>query len=120
MSTPRVLVIDDNDDQCVYLARELRARGWEVDTAHTVRAGLELAAKNQPDVVLSELILPDTRGFQFVRSLRSMIDNGAAIIGITRLPESHFHVRALAAGFDHVHAKPVDVARLHETMSLAR
>lgn len=116
----RVLVIDDNDDGCLLLANALRERGWTVDTARTVREGLELAAAHRHDVVLSELILPDTRGFFFVSALRGVLAQGAAIIAVTRVPEAQLHVRALAAGFDHVHAKPIDVEQLHAQLSRVR
>lgn len=111
----RVLLIDDNDDQRAALATALRQRGWQVDTARTARHGLDLAASNPPDVVLTELILPDTRGYQFARALRGAIDGEVRVIALTRLP-AQLHAHALAAGFDHVEAKPFDVDTLIERM----
>jgi DNA-binding response OmpR family regulator len=116
MSTPgRVLLIDDNDDQRGALATALRQRGWHVDTARTGRVGLDLAARNAPDVVLTELILPDTRGYQFARALRGAIEGDVRVIALTRLPPQ-LHAYALAAGFDHVEPKPVDLDTLIERM----
>ncbi|NVB84443.1 MAG: response regulator [Kofleriaceae bacterium] len=111
----RVLLIDDNDDHRGALASALRERGWTVDTARTARLGLDLATKSPPDVVLTELILPDARGYQFARALRSAIDGEVRVIALTRLP-AQLHAHALAEGFDHVEAKPVNVDTLIEKM----
>src|ERR1041385_4412873 len=107
----RVLVIDDNPDQRDALAGELMRRGWIVETASNARAGLDCASKCQPDVVLTELTLPDTRGFHFARALRSLIDHDVVLVGVTRLPLDQ-HDSARAAGFDEVHAKPIDLETL--------
>lgn len=114
-TTGRVLIIDDNDDQRVALATALRQRGWQVDSARTGRLGLELAARSLPDVVLTELILPDTRGYQFAHALRGAIERVVLVIALTRLPKQ-LHAHALAQGFDHVEAKPVDLDALLEMM----
>lgn len=111
----RVLLIDDNDDQRGALASALRERGWTVDTARTARIGLDLAAQRPPDVVLTELILPDVRGYQFARALRGAIGGEVRVIALTRLP-AQLHAHALAEGFDHVEAKPVDIDTLIEKM----
>ena len=103
-----MLIIDDNDDQRTALATALRQRGWHVDSARTARLGLDLAARSAPDVVLTELILPDTRGYQFARALKNTVEGEVRVIALTRLPKQ-LHAHALAEGFDHVEAKPVDV-----------
>jgi len=110
-----VLLIDDNDDQRSQLANALRERGWDVETARNGRLGLDAAARTQPSIVLTELILPDTRGFQFVTSLRNAVNHQLAVIALTRVP-ALLHERARKAGFDLVHPKPVDVSVLHERM----
>jgi DNA-binding response OmpR family regulator len=115
MTSARVLLIDDNKDHRAALALALLARGWYVETAGTARAGLDLASKAPPDVVLTELILPDTRGYQFARALRSVIEHDVIVIALTRLPKV-LHEQALAAGFDYVEGKPVHIDTLVEKM----
>jgi len=112
----RVLLIDDNDDLRSQLADALRDRGWHVETARSGRLGLELAARTQPEVVLTELILPDVRGFHFASSLRSTVEYDLPVIALTRIPEQ-LHARARQAGFDIVHTKPIDVDELHASMT---
>lgn len=114
-TTGHVLLIDDNEDQRAALALALRQRGWIVDTAGTAHAGLDLAANTPPDVVLTELILPDTRGYQFARTLRNVIKQDVIVIALTRLPKL-LHEQALAAGYDRVEQKPVHLDTLLEMM----
>jgi DNA-binding response OmpR family regulator len=110
-----ILLIDDNDDQRSILANALRARGWTVETARNGKEGLSVAALCKPSIVLTELILPDVRGFEFARSLRRMVDSDVVVIALTRIPEQ-LHARALSSGFDYVQRKPIDLDTLHERL----
>jgi CheY-like chemotaxis protein len=112
----RVLLIDDNDDQRSMLANALRARGWNVDVAASGKQGIERAQLARPDVVMTELLLPDVRAYHFARTLRSVIEHDMRVIALTRLPVS-LHRRALAEGFDLVECKPIDPDRLHEKLT---
>lgn len=111
----RVLLIDDNDDQRSLLANVLRGRGWQITSVRGGREALEIAAREQPSIVLTELVLPDVRGLSFARSLRGTISESLHIIALTRIPED-LHVLARKAGYDHVKQKPVDVEALHTLM----
>lgn len=115
MAARRVVLIDDNDDQRAMLANALRSHGWRVEGARTGKLGVEAVARIQPEIVLTELLLPDVRGFNFARTLRSMVEHDLFVIALTRLPEE-LHGRALTSGFDRVQRKPVDVDVLHERM----
>lgn len=112
----RVLLIDDNDDQRSMLANALRARGWNVDVARSGKQGLERAQLGHPDVVMTELLLPDVRAYYFPRMLRSMVEHDMRVIALTRLPVS-LHRRALEEGFDLVECKPIDPDRLDEKLT---
>ena len=115
MAAHRIVLIDDNDDQRAMLANALRQCGWSVEGARNGRLGLDAVARIHPEIVLTELILPDVRGFNFARTLRSMVEYDLFVIALTRLPVD-LHGRALTSGFDHVQCKPIDVDRLHQYM----
>lgn len=115
MTTRRVLLIDDNDDQRSTLANALRSRGWSVEIARNGKQGVDAALRVQPEIVLTELILPDVRGFDYARSLRSMVDHDLVVIALTRVTEE-LHGRALASGYDLVQRKPYPVDDLHQCM----
>lgn len=111
----RVLLIDDNDEHRSILANALRARGWSVDVARNGQQGLDVAARNQPHVVVTELVLPDVRGYSFARTLRTIAGQDLFVIALTRLP-TELHRRALSSGYDHVQCKHSDVDDLHNRM----
>lgn len=115
MTDRRLLLIDDNDDLRTSLARGLRSLGWSVEIACNAKDGLDAAAKAQPLVVVTELILPDIRGFNFARSLRSMVEHDLVVIALTRVAQE-LHGRALTSGFDHVESKPSNAEQLHAHM----
>lgn len=118
MSGRRVLVIDDNDEFRNWLAGELAVRGWDVSMARTGRAALDLAATLQPNVIVSELVLPDVGAMHLPRVARSVVAHVIKMIALTHLPIEMFD-GARQAGFDHVHSKPVNLDELHGDMSLA-
>jgi CheY-like chemotaxis protein len=104
-------VIDDKDDHRNRLAGSLRDRGWEVIATRSGRLAIEVAEQQQPDIVLTELILPDVHGLQLARALRTVVDNDVRVIAVTRLP-AEIRRQACTSGYDHVLAKPVDLIEL--------
>jgi DNA-binding response OmpR family regulator len=115
MAARRVLLIDDNDDQRSLLANGLRSRGWSVETVRSGKLGIEAMQRVQPEIVVTELILPDVRGFGFARTLRSLVEHDLFVIALTRVPRE-LHGRALMGGFDQVVCKPFEIDLLHEQM----
>jgi DNA-binding response OmpR family regulator len=111
MADRRVLLIDASDDQRSLLANALRARGWRVEIARNGKQGFDAAARVQPEIVVTELVLPDIRGFDFARSLRTAVEHDLLVIALTCIPEA-LHKQVLAAGFDHVVGKPFSVEQL--------
>ncbi|MBS1602438.1 MAG: sigma-54-dependent Fis family transcriptional regulator [Bacteroidetes bacterium] len=71
MSTGIVLIIDDEEKLRTLLARIIRLEGYTVLEAETIKAGNKLLDKEDIDVVLCDVKLPDGNGIDFVRELRS-------------------------------------------------
>jgi len=65
----RILVADDNVDMCEYLGVILRPH-WEVELVEDGRAALASAIDNPPDLILSDVMMPDMDGVALVRALR--------------------------------------------------
>ncbi len=114
----RALIIDDNDIDRTWLASALRDRSWEVIATRSGRLAIEVAQQQQPDVVISELTLPDVNGLQLARALRTVVENDLRVIGLTRLPR-HIRQQATACGYDHALPKPVDILDLFSAMFAA-
>ena len=73
-TTYRVLVIDD-DETMLALARVTLAKyGIEVVTASTAHQGLAQLAEHPPDLVVTDIVLPDLSGWEVVRTIREQTD----------------------------------------------
>ncbi len=68
----RVLVIDDHDLVLDTSARSLRRAGFDVDTAEDGDVGLRLFRANPPDIVITDLIMPNKEGIETIRELRKI------------------------------------------------
>jgi len=55
----QILIIDDEETLCYFLKESLEEKGYQVVTAHTAGEGLKVAARQQTDLVLLDLKLPD-------------------------------------------------------------
>ena len=109
----RVLVIDDHRDSANGLAELLRMLGHEAEVAYDGAAGVEAAVRSPPDVVISDLGLPEMDGYEVARRLRRHgATRGLHLIALSGYGGTATHDRTLEAGFDHYLTKPVDPATL--------
>ncbi|CRK56520.1 DNA-binding response regulator KdpE [Alloactinosynnema sp. L-07] len=106
----RVLVVDDEPQITRTLRINLAARGYEVLTAHTGKAALDLAATDKPDVVVLDLGLPDLDGVEVINGLRGWTT--MPIIVLSARTESTRKVQALDAGADDYITKPFGMDEL--------
>lgn len=110
----RVLVVDDDDDARELLRALLESRGADVLVASSVADALDLLDET-PDVVVSDIAMPEADGYAFVRAIRSR-ENGLAtrlpVVAVTAYAGASDRARALEAGFDLHFAKPVDLDAL--------
>lgn len=65
----KVLVVDDSPTEIFQFKEMLEKLGYEVITAENGRDGVDLARREQPDVVLMDIVMPDMNGFQATRQL---------------------------------------------------
>jgi two-component system KDP operon response regulator KdpE len=106
----RVLVVDDEPTLVRALAINLRARGWEVVTAHDGTGALQAASDKHPDVVILDLGLPDIDGVDVIRGLRGW--TRVPIIVLSARQVSDDKVEALDAGADDYMTKPFGMDEL--------
>lgn len=107
----RVLVVDDEADFLATYERLLRRQGYHVVVATTRAAGVAAVASEHPDVVISDLRLPDGSGLDVVRAARNMPEPPSVIV-ITGYPSAETRHAALAAGATAFLAKPFAAAGL--------
>ncbi|GAA2085830.1 response regulator [Kitasatospora saccharophila] len=113
----RVLVVDDEPQIVRALVINLKARKYEVDSAHDGAGALELAAARHPDVVVLDLGLPDMDGVEVIRGLRGW--TRVPIIVLSARHASDEKVEALDAGADDYVTKPFGMDELLARMRAA-
>jgi signal transduction histidine kinase/CheY-like chemotaxis protein len=106
----RVLVVDDEADARRVLTLVLERVGALVATADSVASALEAVAKARPDVLVSDLGMPDQDGFDLIRQLRDEGHDATALpaVALTAFVQKDAADLALLAGFQAHLPKPVD------------
>ncbi len=105
---PRVLVVDDDDIACGALAALLRREGFVVTTACDGAAALAEAARSAPDVVLTDLQMPNLDGIELCRRLHQ-IDADLPVIVMTAFSSTDCAIEAIRAGASDYLVKPVQI-----------
>jgi signal transduction histidine kinase/CHASE3 domain sensor protein/ActR/RegA family two-component response regulator len=110
----KILVIDDRVDAILPIRVILKRDGHEVFEAHDGVAGVELARRVKPDVVLCDIGLPGKlNGYDVVKELRyHESTRNALIVALSGYSQPSDRQRAREAGFDGHLAKPIDATRL--------
>ncbi|GAA3163581.1 MULTISPECIES: response regulator [Streptomyces] len=106
----RVLVVDDDPAIVRALVINLKARSYEVDSAHDGAEALRTAAARHPDVVVLDLGLPDMDGVEVIRELRGW--TRVPILVLSARHASDEKVLALDAGADDYVTKPFGMDEL--------
>jgi CheY-like chemotaxis protein len=113
----RVLVVDDHDLNRELVRSILERRGYEVLQADDGVAGVVMAHRSRPDVILMDLAMPRKDGFAATRELKAdQTTRAIPIVALTALAMRGDEDRALAAGVDEYLTKPIDRKRLEETV----
>ena len=115
LSDVACLVVDDDDDYLEILTDALVAHGAVVRTARSGDAAMRVVEEWRPDVLLSDLTLPDTDGFDLLRRIRTTA-NGADVsaIALTGRARASDREASLQAGFEKHLVKP---ASLHDIVA---
>ncbi|MEU4221664.1 response regulator [Actinoplanes sp. NPDC026623] len=106
----RILVVDDDAQLLRALRVNLRARGYDVDTAGDGNSALRAAADRPPDLVVLDLGLPDLDGVEVIGGLRDW--TAVPIVVLSGRADSHDKVGALDAGADDYVTKPFGMDEL--------
>lgn len=110
----RILVIEDDPSIRLGLEDTLRAKGYDVSVATRGADGLALAESERPDLIVLDIMLPDTTGFDVCRQLKSRssaVANTPVIILSARGAELD-RVRGLELGADDYVTKPFSLMEL--------
>jgi CheY-like chemotaxis protein len=113
LSGVRVLVIDDAPDTLDVLEQILSFSGAATRTAPGAGAALALLEDEVPDVIVSDVGMPEVDGFELMRRIRRRAATAAIpAIALTAFTREDDRAKALQAGFTDYLAKPVEPAAL--------
>ena len=113
-----VLVVDDNETARYVLRRVLEHCGALVTTSVSARAALATLARFRPDVVVTDLSMPDDDGYWLIGELRRLPPEEGGRIPALAVTASGADARerALASGFQELLPKPLDVRTFCKTV----
>jgi phosphoribosyl 1,2-cyclic phosphodiesterase/ActR/RegA family two-component response regulator len=113
----KVLIIDDDPLYRKVIGEILEKHGWRVFDADEGEAGIEIAKAQHPDVVLCDLLMPRSNGFQVCRALRGDASlRGMRIIVTSGRQFESDRQAAFAAGADQYLTKPIEISELLKAM----
>ena len=118
MGKARILYIEDNIDNMTLVKRVLEIEGFEVIPAETGKDGVSKAIENLPDIIITDINLPDIDGYEVTDMLKS--DKKTAhipVIAITADALKGTEERCLAAGMDCYVTKPMQLDALAQVLN---
>jgi len=110
----RILLVEDHATTAALMARLLRKRGHQVDLAYNKTDAIALGLRDEFDIVISDLGLPDGTGFEVMEALRTK--SRAVGIALTGYGMDADVAQTMRAGFQFHLTKPVDAQKLYQTI----
>ncbi len=107
MNKYKVLVIDDDTQVREALATLLERNGFAVITASTGKAGVAQVVATSPDLVLSDIMMPEMDGFEMLKKLKEM-DGDLPVVLMTGYSSIEGAIKAIRFGADEYLTKPLD------------
>jgi signal transduction histidine kinase/DNA-binding NarL/FixJ family response regulator len=114
--TRKILIVDDNAVNRVVVLDVLSPLGFEVVEAENGLAGLEQYQTVLPDLIITDLVMPEMDGFEFTRQIRDRGDQNVIIIASSASVLEEDQVRCLGIGCNDFVAKPIDINILLDKM----
>lgn len=110
---PKILIVEDNEENRDSLSRRLQRRGFAVIIAENGKDGVAMAQTEKPDLVLMDMNMPELDGWEATRQLKATAETkDVPVIALTAHAMSGDRDRALEVGCADYHTKPVDFPKL--------
>ncbi|HEY2749597.1 MAG TPA: response regulator [Polyangia bacterium] len=108
----RVLLVDDDDDTCTSVADVLALHGAIVTTASSGNTGLRAFLREPPEIVLSDLWMPDGDGFELIRNIRAREPHAGGLTPAIAFSAVEHLRAAMMAGYHAFTPKPFELPSL--------
>jgi CheY-like chemotaxis protein len=112
----KILIVEDNPDSRDFLATLLKIEGYTIFTAADGIEGIEQAIKNHPDLIISDIMMPNLDGIEMVKALRHIRECQAIpILMVSAFNSGNLSV-AMRVGATQGFTKPLDCNLLNEAI----
>jgi len=106
--TPKILLVDDEEDIIHFLSYNLEREGYIVESAYNGKDAIKKAKKFAPHLIVLDIMMPEMDGVEVCEQLRSMAEfDDTLITFLTARSESYTQVNALEMGGDDFIVKPI-------------
>ena len=113
----RILIVDDSPSQLVGLKRIVEKLGHQTITAEDGAAGVEVAKREVPDLILMDVVMPNLNGFQATRSIsKDAKTSHIPIVLVTTKDQETDRVWGIRQGAKAYVTKPVNEGELVDTI----
>ena len=113
-----ILIVDDEERNRKLLDVLMKAEGYRTVAAVRGQEALDIAARDKPDLILLDMMMPGMDGFEVARALKNHPETSEIpLVVVTSLDDPASRQRALAAGADKVLTKPIDRWQLSQHVS---
>ena len=110
---PRVLIVEDNEENRDALSRRLQRRGFETLIATDGKVGVKMTIDELPDIVLMDMNMPELDGWEATRQVKANASTkDIPVIALTAHAMTGDRERAIEAGCTDYHTKPVEFPKL--------
>jgi signal transduction histidine kinase/ActR/RegA family two-component response regulator len=114
----RILVVDDTRAAAYTLGKLLEQMGQQVEVVYDPLTAWERARAERPDVVVSDIAMPEMNGYELARHLRAEPTlKESVLIALTGFGQDSDRQRGMEAGFDHYLVKPIDFQSLYHVLA---
>lgn len=108
----KILIVDDDPDTCEMLRTIFNQYGSIVETAQSASGALDTFDRWRPDILVSDIGMPDVDGYELIRNIREERGSRIPAVALTAMARIDDRVKALTAGYQMHVAKPVEPAEL--------
>ena len=114
---PRILVVDDNEDNAHIIRDYLESKGYQISVAYNGDEAMSLFDQEKPSIVLLDVMMPGRDGWQVCREIKaSPTGKNVRVVMVTALQDWMDKRQALETGADDFVEKPFELAKLGEVV----
>lgn len=106
-----ILVVDDEQDTRQLLVQALTFHGATIETAASAAEALQVIESKNPDILVSDIGMPDEDGYTLIRKVRALANSqhsNIPAVALTAFTRAQDRMRALSAGFQNHVSKPIE------------